>query len=198
MNSIRYNKSKTYLLPLLSEKISLDKHYYKYIENCYIYDDMDLYYDCIYLEHNFSNIKVNTDKYENNLINNEYFVDIIQLNDNIKIFVFKFPELFKYEYDIFQQGKYSKFQRDAKHIIIDFFTEIYSGNMNAINFLMKLKQVLFKDNKLKEKIEEELNVILSDDAELTDIMDTNDETIKIKENITQKETASIYSDEKDE
>jgi hypothetical protein len=194
MNNIRYNKSKTYLLPLLSENISLDKRFYKYIENTYIFDDLGLYKNCIFIEHDYKNTQLNITRYENNLMDNVFFKDIIQIDERKKIFVFNFPKLFMHEYKMFKQGKYSLYQRDAKHIIIDFYTEIYSGNINAVEFLVKLKQVLFKDKKLKKQIETRLKVILDYDAELTDIMDENNETCKLKELIEETEKKTFYSD----
>jgi hypothetical protein len=73
--------------------------------------------------------------------------------------------------------------------------------MNGIPFLMKIKQILFKDKKLKRQIERNLKVKIKDDAELTDkpdlkreIFDTEkykkkklNETKKINNNIFDKE-----------
>lgn len=194
--SIRYNKSKTYLLPLISEFISFDYRYFKFLENTYLFDNLNMYNNCIYFEYNFSKIKVNSEKFENNMIDNNYFIDLLKITDKHKIFIFRIPEEYKTEYQYFKLGKYSKYSIPAKHIILDFYTNIYSGNINAIDFLMKLKQVLFKDNKLKQKIEEELNVRLSSDAELTDIMNKKNETLNIEKII--KQQVSIYSDNENE
>jgi len=193
MSNIRYNKSKTYLLPLLSEALSLDKRFFKYIKNTYIFDDVGMYDNSIFLYHNYTNLKLPKKEYENNLINNVCFTDIIQINDIEKVFVYKFPELFKEEYNLFKEGKYSKYNSNSKNIIIDYFTDIYAGNINAIDFLMRVKQVLFKDVKLKNQIEKELKVILPHDAELTDIMNIDDETYKLEEQL-KTQIAKIYSE----
>ena len=58
---------------------------------------------------------------------------------------------------------------------------------------MRVKQVLFKDVKLKNQIEKELKVILPHDAELTDIMNIDDETYKLEEQL-KTQIAKIYSE----
>lgn len=187
MNKIRYNKSKTYLLPLLSELIGFKKEFFKNLENTYIFDDLNKYKDCIFILHDFSFRNPEYTKYENYIIDNEYFVDLIDINDKV-LYIFKFPEEYLHEYNTFKEGKYSYYKKDAKELILDFYSNIYKFNPNAINFLIKVKQILFKDKKLKEKIENELKVKLSSDAELTDIMNKDNETFNISKYIQKKVT----------
>ena len=87
------------------------------------------------------------------------------------------------EYNNLILGKYSQFGNDAKKLILEFFTKVYQGNLNAVDFLLKTKQILFKDKRLKEKIEKDLDVILSDEAELADIIIKENETFKLSETI---------------
>lgn len=182
MSKIRYNKSKTYLLPLISEFVNIKKEYFYNLENTYIFDDKGLYKDSIYLLHNFSFKNPKLTSYEHELTDNHLFTDIIDDTSNNKvIYVFKFPEEYMHEYNKYKEGKYSEFNKDAKEIILNFYGDIYSNNDRAVSFLLKTKQILFKNKILKEKYERELNVKIDDSAELSDPMNEEDETIKLTE-----------------
>lgn len=186
MSNIRYNKSKTYLLPLLSELVNIDKKFFPSLENTYIFDDTGKYENCIFILHDFSFRVPEYTHYEHRLIESPLFVDLIDVGNQV-VYIFKFPEDYLHEYNCFKEGKYSKFGVDAKELILEFFTHIYSDNMNAIDFLLDLKHVLFKSKRLKTKIERSLNVTLSDDAELSDSIEIEDETIKLSKLIEKKE-----------
>lgn len=191
MSKIRYNKSKTYLLPLLSEIIGFDKRFFKYLENVFIFEDTGRYENCIFILHDFSFKNPEFTLYEHSFINNELFVDLIDINDKV-LYIFKFPEEYMMEYNYFIEGKYSKFGLDAKELILEFFTEIYRNNPNAVSFLIKVKQILFKDERLRKEIEEELStnrskVVLDEDAELTDSIEPIDETFFLSKYITENE-----------
>lgn len=182
MSKIRYNKSKTYLLPLLSELVNFDIKFFDNLENVYIFDDTGEYKDCIFILHDFSFKNPEFTSYEHKFINNELFIDLIDINDKV-LYIFKFPEEYMHEYNMFKEGKYSKFKKDAKELILKFFTKIYFGNINAVTFLLKVKQILFKDNKLKREIEDSLKVELDDEAELTDKIIVENETFKLSKYI---------------
>ena len=178
MSKVRYNKSKTYLLPLLAEVIDIDKRFFNSLVNTYISDANGIYSDCLLILHNFSFKNPEFTAYEHKLTNNQYFVESIDI-DNQVLYIYKFPEEYMKEYNLYKKGKYSKFGQDAKDTIIEFFGNIYAGNLNAVKFLMTLKQVLYQDKKLKKELERKLNVILPDNAELTDIADLECETFEI-------------------
>lgn len=173
------NKSKTYLLPLLSEVIDIDLRFYTNIINTYIFDSEDAYKDCIFVKCKFNFKNPEYTKFENKMIDNQYYVDLIDINNDEVVYIFKIPEEYLFEYNKFKKGKYSKYKNDAKELILSFFNKVYKGNPNAVNFLIKIKQVLYKDKKLREKIEKELNVKIHYDAELTDIIDRDNETINL-------------------
>jgi len=184
MSSIRYNKSKTYLLPLLANLIDMEARFFSHLINTYVADDQGKYKNCLYILHDFSFRNPEFTAYENKIIKNQYFVELIDI-DNQVLYIFKFPEEYMNEYNHFILGEYSQFGQDAKNLILSYFTKVYQNNLNAIPFLLKLKQILFKDKTLKEKIEKELGVKLSDDAELTDMISLEDETFNLT-NIKQK------------
>ena len=199
MGKLKYNKSKTYLLPLLSELIDIDSKFFHCLRNTYIKDDLNMYEDCIYILHDFSFKNPEFTKYENQLVKNQYFVDLIDISNTQVLYIFRFKEEYLHEYNKFQQGKYSEFGLDAKELILEFYTSIYKNNINAVSFLLKVKQILFKDKKLKQKLERELSteqhkVSIDDDAELTDPINEEDETIDISKYI---KNVSIMKDKEE-
>ena len=175
MSKIRYNKSKTYLLPLLAQVIDMDIKFFNHLRNTYIGDVNGLYKDCLIVLHDFSFKNPEFTKYENRITSNPYFVDLVDINNQV-LYIFKFPEEYLTEYKLFQQGKYSLYGDDAKEVILNFYGDIYTGNLNAVKFLLTLKQVLYRDNKLKQELEKKLGVSLPAQAELSDIADMEAET----------------------
>jgi len=189
MSRIRYNKSKTYLLPLLSELVEFDRKFFDNMQNVYIADDLGKYKNCIYILHDFSFRNPEYTLYENQLTKTEYFVDLVDVDNNQVLYIFKFPEEYLHEYNKFIEGKYSHFGTDAKELILEYYTNVFQGNLNAVNFLLKLKQILFKDKKLKKQIETKLSTTLDEDAELTDLINIEEETYmlsKYEEKINRK------------
>lgn len=184
MSEIRYNKSKTYLLPLLSELLDLDRKFFDNLVNTYIFDDEGHYKDCLFILHDFSFKNPEFTLYENRLTNSEYFVDLYDIGKQV-LYVFRFPDEYMHEYNKFKEGKYSEFGVDAKELILAFYTDIFQGNLNAVNFLLKIKQILFKDEKLKKQIEYKLGVFLDSKAELTDVMQPLNETYNLSTILTE-------------
>lgn len=179
----KVNKSKTYLLPLLSEVLPLRIDFMGFITNTYIFDDKDKYKDCVGILHDFSFKNPEFTGYEHQLTDNPYFVDLVDVENQV-LYIFRFPDEYIKEYNCFKAGKYSKFGVDAKELILSFWTEVYAEQISAVQFLLTLKQVLFKDIKLKQKLERELSsrehkVVIDDDAELSSIIDPNDETFEL-------------------
>lgn len=189
---VKFNKSKTYLLPLISEIVNIDKQYLPYLNNTFMVDSEDKYENCLYILHDFdlSNPKFTT--YEHHLINNELFMDMYDIGNQV-LYVFKFPEEYLHEYNCLKNSKYSEFKDDAKELILEFWTIMYGNTPNAIAFLTKVKDILFKTTKYRQKLEQSLsskrhNVVISNEAELGDIIDITNETFdfKVLENINTK------------
>lgn len=175
--AVIYNKSKTYLLPLLSEFVDFDKKFFDNLINTYVFENSYKYKDCIMILHDFSFRNPEYTRYEHQLTNNELFVDLIDVGNKV-LYIFKFPEIYMHEYNKFIQGKYSEFGSDAKELILEFYTDIYKHNVNAVPFLVKVKQILFKDDKLRRKMERDLKVILPPEAELGQAFDEVSETFQ--------------------
>ena len=177
---IFYNKSKTYLLPLLSEVLDLNIKFLPCLINTYLFDENNEYDNCIFLLHEFDFKNPEFTKYEHTLTNNNLFVKHIDV-DNKVIYIFKFPKEYLKEYNCLLNSKYSEFGEDAKQLILRFWGEVYSGSSIGVNFLLKIKQILYKDQKLKERLQKELGVVLNNDQELGDYVNPHNEVLILTE-----------------
>lgn len=179
----KYNASKTYLLPLLSEVIDINPKFIDYLENTYMCDEKNEYEDCIFLYHKFDFKNPEFTKYEHSLTNNNLFITHIDKGDKV-IYIFKFPPEYLDEYNYLKESKYSKFGKDAKDLIIRFWTELYGKYTVGAELILKINQILNKDKTLKKQIEQKLSsnnhkVILDDDSELGEFVEILDETINL-------------------
>jgi hypothetical protein len=177
-----YNLSKSYLLPLLSEVVNIEKKFIDNIENTYLFDDNNEYSECLFVSSTFSFKNAAFTAYEHRLINNEAFVTSFDIDKTV-VYVFKFPEEYLPEYYALQRGEYSKFGNDAKDLIIRFWTEMYGTGLLSTKAVEKMRQVLCKDPKLKVILEESLSSLTSKvsifDQELASIPNVSSETFRI-------------------
>lgn len=172
-----YNKSKTYLLPLVSELIHLEKEFIDCIEDTYMYLGNDnTEYLCILQDFTFKNPKFTA--YENRLTKNELFVKCIDLNDQV-LYVFKFPKDYIQEFYFLLNSEYSKFGNDAKELILAFWAQMYKNNKEVIPVLIQVKQILYKDEKLKIRLEKDLGVKIKNNQELGEYLSLEAETFNI-------------------
>jgi len=187
MSKIKYNASKTYLLPLVSELIDIDKKFINYLENTYMYDENNEFFESFFLlfEFSFKNPEFTT--YEHKLTNNELFIKTIDIdNEDRVVYVFKFPKDYLKEYYYLQNSEYSKFGDDAKKLILKFWTIMYGKVYGGINVILTIKQKLYKDKILKEKLEKKTGVKINDNAELGEYVSKHDETLRIADIIATK------------
>lgn len=180
MNKRKYSKCKTYLLPLIAEVLDLDIKFMPYLINTFMFDSENQYVDCFYILHEFNFKNPEFTHYEHKLTNNKLFVKNIDL-DNKVVYVFKFPEEYLPEYYFLMNSEYSKFGDDAKKLILRFWGQVYSGNPLGVNFLIKVKNILYKEEKLRKKLELDLGVKLDEDQELGDFVNLENETFKIED-----------------
>lgn len=177
---MKYNKSKTYLLPLLSELIDLDPSFIKYLKNTYMFNNAITDKKCIALLYDFSFKIPDFTLYEHRLINNALFIKSYDVGNQV-LYIFEFPKEYEQEYDYFYNGKYSKFGKDAKELILKFWYSVYPNNKLVVNILLDIKNILYKDEKLKKQLEKELDVKIENDQELGSIIEIDDETFVLEQ-----------------
>jgi len=175
-----YNKSKTYLLPLLSEVINFDMKFINNLLNTYMFEESNEYPECLCIVHDFSFKVPEFTAYEHRLTASPLFVKSIDI-DNKVIYIFKFPDEYIQEYYSLAESKYSEFGNDAKELILRFWADIYSNNPNGIPFLIKVKQILYRDEKLKQILEKNLKITLTENQELGDYVEKDNETLKVSD-----------------
>ena len=181
MSKPLYNKSKTYLLPLIAPLIGIEKKFFNNIDNTYMFDLYNEHENCFFITHDFSFKNPEFTAYEHRLTSNYLFKNLIDLNDNKVVYIFQFPEEYLHEYYCLKDSKYSEFGKDAKEQILNFWTELYGKTHGGVKFILSVKKILYKDAQLKKQIEESLSstkhkVILSDDAELGEKVEQINET----------------------
>ena len=187
MSKVKYNASKTYLLPLLSELVNIDDKFINYLENTYMFDENNEFFECFFLLFEFSFKNPEFTAYEHKLTDSDLFVKTIDIDNQDKvIYVFKFPDEYLKEYYCLQRSEYSTFGDDAKKLILKFWTLAYGKVNGGINVILTIKQKLYKEKILKEKLEKITNVKIDDNAELGEHVSKYDETLRIAEVIAMK------------
>lgn len=179
--SMKYNKSKTYLLPLIAPLIGIEEKYFNYLENTFMFDKDNEFNNCFYLYHDFSFKNPEFTKYEHKLTESYLFKKLIDIDNDKVLYIFNFPEEYLHEYYCLKNSKYSEFGEDAKKQILSFWTKLYGKTTTGVNFILSVKKILYKDLKLKQQIEENLSskthkVILNNDAELGEKVEIDNET----------------------
>ena len=170
------NLSYTYLLPLLSEQVNLKRKILNSILCTYLHTNKDNSDNYFYILCKFKYNEEDFSKLEQTLISNDLYVDSYDINNTI-LYKFKFPEIYKEEYLNFKQGLYSKYKKDAKLLILEFWTELYGHIPSFVSGgLLKIKRVLNKDPKLRIQLNKELGVQIDKDSELGDIINIKEET----------------------
>lgn len=175
---IKSNRSRTYLLPLIAPVIGIEERFYNLIENTFMFDSNKEYENCFFIVQDFSFKNPEFTAYEYRMTNNDLFVTNIDKGDKV-IYIYKFPKEYHHEYHEFSNSRYSTFLGDAKKQIIKFWTIIKGKNTSGASFILEVKQILYKEKFLKNKIEEQLRVTLPDEAELGSYVDLDKETINL-------------------
>lgn len=148
------NKSLLFILPLLKLKNNYN------IINTYLGDvEEDLFNNKLYILCSI----------ENDLIElNNSFIKKYTTNDGT-MYVMSIPDSIKNDYDWFLKGKYSKFSKESK----DYLCLNACKNTSKKPHETQMYSILYKTKARKEKIEQDLDVILDNDAEYASIF--NDE-----------------------
>ena len=168
------NFSYTYLLPLLATTVYFNRQILTCVKNTYMFSNRHVGVFCLILVCNFSEVP-DFAKLEERMISSSNFLESKDIEDDTA-YIFQFPERFNAEYKHFLNGKYSKFSLIAKKQILGFWAELY-GNLPTFvhNSLLKMKQILFKDNKLRIKMEETFDVTINENSELGEHIDFEEE-----------------------
>ena len=185
---IKSNKSRTYLLPLIAPLIGIEERFYNLIENTYMFDSNKEFNMCFFIVQDFSFKNPEFTAYEHRMTNNDLFVKNIDVGEKV-IYIYKFPKEYHHEYHEFTNSKYSTFLEDAKKQIIKYWTILKGKSSSGASFVLKIKQILYKEKNLKIELEKLLHENLSDEAELGSHVELSAETINLEEFIKEQKEA---------
>ena len=170
-----FNKSFIFLLPILVQYLPYSHDYYDSLVDSYIYDSERKYKQCLTIEHKFDIIKPEFKKYEDDLMSNILFIDLIDRGNN-SLYVFKFPENYLKDYNLFELGKYSQMSKEAQSFVMSFWSTLPSKHKWKENFLIKLNRIFNKDPKLRVYWEDLIGMKLPEDSELASTIYEEHET----------------------
>lgn len=170
------NKSSTYLLPLLNKTIGIEFDYL--LINTFIkyHKSIGEYENTIGLLFEIEDTEA-FKEYMSYLESHPSLVRHLTIYYTRELFIFKFPEEYLFEYNLFKEGKYSKFTQEAKSIIISYSAKAYKYPP----ILEDLTGVLWKHKTRREKLERELGITLPKDCELASKINYESETFYIPE-----------------
>jgi hypothetical protein len=144
-------KTSTFLLPLLN-KTKKTLKFNSYFVNAFL----DNTFTNICLLYRFTGTELYKD-FEAAIMKEPLFIKHIEYDPYHVMYVFKIPKQFESDVKCFQEGKYSGFSKLLRERIWKFY-----GKEEGSAVL----QVVKKNKELKKKMEELLNIELSDEAEL--------------------------------
>jgi hypothetical protein len=125
------------------------------------------------IKHNFD-----YDDFINDIKASELYIENILIKDKSINFVFKIPDKYIDDYNLFTTGKYSKINKGTKMLILNTLTDKY-GLTHGSKTLHKVRDVLYCGEDLRKELEAEFNMVIPKDWELSSIINTEDETFKM-------------------
>ena len=102
--------------------------------------------------------------------NLKHFSSLEEPNKHCYVVTFKVPSKYKQNFNMFLNGKYSKFDDEYKLNILDFHRYDIDG---------RLGEILFKAPRRREQLERQLNAKLPEDSELYSIIDRKKEELQL-------------------
>ncbi len=167
------NKSSIFIMPLLAlnGEIRTNFRWNTNFCNCFIgTEEQGDYGDHIYLLYRFEGTK-EFSSYENYLQRHSWFIGENQIDHYHTLYQFKPDKVFMEDFKLIVKGKYSSISEIAKNRILGF---------HCVTKDKTLGKILYKDNTLKEELEDKLSskesiVRIPEDLDLHDIFNIDDE-----------------------
>ena len=169
-----FNKSYTYIQPLLSEYMDVRK---QNLINVFIgSDEYPEYENNIFLLYRYSG-KTDFVKYEDYVENSPLFQAKYDPDKYHVMFILRVPERYQEIYDNFKKGRYSHFPDNYKVLVFKYHS--------IVDISHKVAKVLYKHEDLREELEDRLGTILPTGSEVSSIPDMSielyRESMKIKD-----------------
>lgn len=169
VHELKPNKSKTYLLPYIDAYIPIK--FFAQLKNTYVSFN-NSYSFCLRYEYSAKKQFVD---YERELEKNKYYKKTIDISKKEVLYVFDIPEDLFDVVDLYMSGKYSYLPQ--KEVVIGFLMKNF-----GLTIENKIIKILNRDEKLKEEIEDQLNVKIPDGMDLSSKPDVEDENFNFESN----------------
>lgn len=154
------NKCYSYLVPLLNEYCKIDSDYLLLLSNVYSRHYDYRQEEVITICYEF----INNDpflEYVENFRQNELFKEMFIDKEYLAI-TFYFPKEFRNEYYLYREGKFSRFSDRAKEVILKYVLDIHK-----LNDTERIRRVLYRDERLRKQLEEQLDMSIDSELELS-------------------------------
>jgi hypothetical protein len=167
-------KSYVFLPPMLDlDPVYMQVHL---MLNAYMFcDDVKSDEEYIFLHYEYQDLDGSFARLENNFKQLPEFKGMFDPDKYTTIFYFEVPAEWHDDYMLFKQSRYSRISQKLKNKILRFY---------ALGPQSQVYKVLYRDAEKKRQLEEELDVILPEDAEVASALEFSNETytskIKIK------------------
>jgi hypothetical protein len=167
-------KSYVFLPPMLDlDPVYMQVHL---MLNAYMFcDDVKSDEEYIFLHYEYQDLDGSFARLENNFKQLPEFRGMFDPDKYTTIFYFAVPAQWYDDYTMFKESKYSRISQKFKQKILRFY---------ALGPQSQVYKVLYRDAEKKRQLEEELDVVLPDDAEVASALEFSNETytskIKIK------------------
>lgn len=159
------NKTRHFLVPMLRYK--KEDWLYECLINAYISKDNNF----IHLHYRFSTAPIYL-KFENDVKKRLGFFSKKDIDKNSVVYIFKIPDIFKRDIEVFKLGKYSFFSDLLKSQIISFYNYTYDSTT---------AKILRRDDQYRKQLELDFGVSIKPSLDLYDIPSFDDEFKNIEE-----------------
>ncbi len=112
------NISTIFLLPAVEIPETVKDKFYEqgFISTYLTCNKLSYPFEVIYILFNPGEFSIDYNYFERMLINNPNYIEVFDLGNNLVLYVYKIPDKFKEDYNLFLQGKYSKFSKEYKKL----------------------------------------------------------------------------------
>lgn len=166
-------KSYVFLPPMLDlDPVYMQTHL---MLNAYLFcDDVESNEDMIFLHYEYQDMDGSFARLENNFKQLSEFKGMFDPDKYTTIFYFEVPAQWYDDYLLFKESKYSRISAKLKKRILRFY---------ALGPQSQVYKVLYKDAEKRKQLEEELDVVLPEEAEVASALEFSSETYTSKNKI---------------
>ena len=186
LSVVKYTNCSAIFLPQTVGVTSQNRHDFSFV-NSYLYDESRPEYGDGHIINVFkpSNKKAFDNYLGNEIFRSENFVENYSLDD-FEIMIYRIPEKYKSDFELFKQGRYSEFSKEIRSLYPKMLTTVIQGVRRDTIGVSNL--IINKDKTLKEYWEKRLDEEI--EGEVWPIYNKEKETFKVYESVTESNRQS--------